>query len=169
MGIGVLKPGQVKGTRWLPHVSHALKCLIKPPKGDPKKDPGQYAVVLKHMDHIASTSQNAEIKGRAKYIAAAMKEIDVLAFSHFLAGLFSILETISIKFQQKDLILPSAVSLLWETYPRVSLLAECAAPGGWQESFEKITKRSDHKVLFRILTLGRCPPSQRKKPMNLQS
>lgn len=108
MGIGVVKPGQVKGTRWLPHVSHALKCLIKPPKGDPKKDPGQYAVVLKHMEHLASTSQNAEIKGRTKYIAAAMKEIDFLAFCHF----FSILETINIKFQQKDLILPSAVSLL---------------------------------------------------------
>ena len=57
-----------------------LKCLIKPPKGDPKKDPGQDAVVLKHMEHLASTFQNAEIKGRVKYIAAAMKEIDFLAF-----------------------------------------------------------------------------------------
>ena len=169
MGIGALKPGQVKGTRWLPHVSRALKCLIKPPKGDPKKDPGQYAVVLQHMEHLASTSQNAEIKGRAKYIAAAMKEIDFLAFCHFLADLFSILETISLKFQQNDLILPSVVSLLREMYTRVSLLAERAAPGGWLESFEKIAKRSDDKVLFQGLMVTRCPPSQRKKPMNLQS
>ena len=121
------------------------------------------------MEHLASTSKNAELKGRAKYIAAAMKETDFLAFCHFLAGLFSVLETISIKFQQNDLILPSAVSPLWETYPRVSLLAECAAPGGWLESFEKITKRSDHKVLFQGLMVTRCPPSQRKKPINLQS
>ena len=49
------------------------------------------------------------------------------------------------------------------------MLAECAAPGGWLESFEKITKRSDYKVLFQGLMVTRCPPSQRKKPMNLQT
>ena len=53
MGIGVFKPVQVKGTRWLPHVSRALKSLIKPPKGDPHDDPGQYAAVLQHMEHLA--------------------------------------------------------------------------------------------------------------------
>ena len=115
----------------------ALKCLIKPPKGDSKKDSGKYAVVLQHIEHLASTSKNAEIKGRAKYIATAIKEIDFLAFCHFLADVFSIVETISLKFQQNDFILPSAVSLLRETYTRVSLLAERAAPGGWLESFEK--------------------------------
>jgi len=52
------------------------------------------------MEHLASTSQNAEIKGRAKYTAAAMKEIDFLAFCHFLADVFSILETISLKFSR---------------------------------------------------------------------
>lgn len=102
------------------------------------------------MEHLASTSQNAEIKGRAKYIAAVMKEIDFLAFCHFLADLFSILETISLKFQQNYLILPSAVCLLRETNTRVSLLAERAAPGGWLESFEKkspkeVTTKSSSK------------------------
>ena len=120
------------------------------------------------MEHPSSISQNAEIVGRAKYVAAAIKEIDFLAFCHFLADFFSILETISLKFQQNDLILPSAVSLLRETYTRVSLLAERAAPGGWLESFEKMAK-SDVKVLFQAITVTNCLPSQRKKPMNLQS
>ena len=75
MGIGVLKPGQVKGTKWLPHVSRALKSLIKPPKGDLHNDPGQYAAVLQHMEHLASTSQKADIKGRAKYVGDAVKDV----------------------------------------------------------------------------------------------
>ena len=128
MGIGVLKAGQVKGARWLTHVNRALRSLIKPPKGDPDNDPGQYAAVLQHMEHLASTSQKAEIKGWTKYVAAAIKDVHFLAFCHFLADLFSILETFSLKFQQNDLILPSAVSLLRETCAKVSVLPK---RGSW--------------------------------------
>ena len=67
MGISALKPGQVKGTRWLPHVSRALKSLIKPAKGDPHNDPGQYTAALHHTEHLASTFQNDDIKGRANH------------------------------------------------------------------------------------------------------
>lgn len=28
-----------------------IKSLIKPPKGDPHNDPGQYAAVLQHIEH----------------------------------------------------------------------------------------------------------------------
>ena len=170
MGIGVLKPGQVKGTRWLPHVSRALKSLIKPPKGDPHNDPGQYAAVLQHMEHLASTSQKADIKGRAKYIAVAMKDIHFLAFCHFLADLFSTLETVSLKFQQNDLILPSAVSLLRETYAKVSILPKRAAPDGWLESFDKVVKNSDDKALFQGVTVVRSSQQKRgKESSDLQS
>ena len=163
MGIGVLKSGQVKGTRWLPHVSRALKFFIKPPKGDPHSDPGQYASVLQHMEHLASTSQKADIKGRAKYIAVAMKDIHFLAFCHFLADLFSTLETVSLKFQQNDLILPSTVSLLRETYAKVSLLPKRAAPGSWLESFDKVVKKSDDKALFLGVTVARSSQQKRGK------
>lgn len=170
MGIGALKPGQVKGTRWLPHVSRALKSLIKPPKGDPQHDPGQYAAVLQHMEHLASASKNPDITGRAKCIAAAMKEIHFLGFCHFLADLFCILETISLKFQQNDLILPTAVSLLRETCASISLLPKRAAPGGWLESFEKAAKKSDEEVIFQGITVTRPNQQQRgKKSNNLQS
>ena len=170
MGINVLKPGQVTGTRWLPHVSRALKSLIKPPKGDHHNDPSQYAAVLQHMEHLASTSQKADIKGRAKYIAAAMKDIHFLAFCHFLVDLFSILETVSLRFQQNDLILPSAVSLLRETYAKVSLLPKRAAPGGWLESFEKLVKKGDDKALFQGVTVARSRQQKRgKESSDLQS
>jgi len=48
-------------------VSRALKVIIKP--GDsktPDDTTGQYALVLYHMDQLSATSNNADIKGRAK-------------------------------------------------------------------------------------------------------
>ena len=164
MGISALKRGQVQGTRWLPHVSRALKSLLKPAKGDPHSDPGQYDAILQHMEHLAS--QNADIKGRAKYVAAAMKEINFVVFCHFLADLFSILETVSLKFQQNDLIVPSAVSVLRETYANVSVFPKRAAPGCWLESLEKVAKKSDDKALFQAVTLTRCLPKQQSRTKN---
>jgi len=149
MGIGVLKTGQVKRTRWLRNVSCALKSLIKPSKGHPHNDPCQYAAVLQHMEHLASTPQKADIKGRAKYIAFSGN---------------------SLKFQQNDLILPSPVSLLRETYAKVSILPKRAAPGGWFESFDKVVKKSDDKVLFQGVTVVRSSQQKRgKESSDLQS
>ena len=154
-GIGVVKPGQVKGTRWLPHGSRALKTHIKPPKGDPHNGPDQYAAVLQHMEHLASTSQKADMKGLAKHIAVVIKDIHFLALCHFLADLFSTLETVGLKFQQNDLILPSAVSLPRETNAKVSILPKHAAPDGWLESFDKVVKKSGDKALFQGVTIAR--------------
>lgn len=61
LGVSVLKPTQVSGTRWLPHISQALKVLITPNSDGS----GQYAAVLCHMDHLHATSKNAD-KGGSK-------------------------------------------------------------------------------------------------------
>lgn len=64
LGINVLKPTQVTGTRWLPHVSRALKVFIKPGESKtPDHTTGQYALVADHMDHLSASSNNANIKG----------------------------------------------------------------------------------------------------------
>ena len=65
LGVSVLRPTQTSGTRWLPHISRALKVMIEPGK----EGSGQYAAVLSHMDHLSAASKNADIKGRAKYVA----------------------------------------------------------------------------------------------------
>ena len=55
LGINVLKPTQVSGTGWLPHISRTLQVLIT----SSKDGSGQYAAVLCHMEHLRSTSKNA--------------------------------------------------------------------------------------------------------------
>ena len=81
--------------------------------------------------------------------------------------MFSTLETARLKFQQNDLILPSTVSLLRETYANVS---KHAAPGGWLESFDKVVKKSYDKALLQGITVVRSSQQKRgKESSDLQS
>ena len=104
LGVDVLKPTQVSGTRWLPHISRALNVLIKP-VGD---DSGQYTALLCNMDHLSVALKNTDIKGRAKFISKKMRSISFTAFCHFLADMFGIISKSSLKMPRNDLILPLA-------------------------------------------------------------
>ena len=64
LGVNVLMPSGVKGTRWLPHVSRALETFLK-----------QFTAVYYHMDHLASSSANADIAGRATKASAFFQDI----------------------------------------------------------------------------------------------
>lgn len=50
--INILKPTQVKGTRWLPHVSRALKVFVSH-KSATESESGPYAAVLMHMEDLS--------------------------------------------------------------------------------------------------------------------
>ena len=58
----ILKPTQVKATRWLPHVSRALKVFVGCTYASASAT-GQYAAVLIHMKDSSVDSKNAAIKG----------------------------------------------------------------------------------------------------------
>ncbi|XP_048854326.1 zinc finger protein 862-like [Brienomyrus brachyistius] len=112
LGVSVNNPGGVKGTRWLPHVSRALDVLLKQEKKEGTlEDSGQYTVVYAHMDHLAASSTNADIAGRAKHIKETMEDGSFLAFCHFLADLFSAISKYSLLLQRNDVILPQGVPL----------------------------------------------------------
>ena len=98
LGLDVLKPRPVKGSRWLPRVSWALKVFTKPQKaGNVTHYSVQYAAVLTHMEHPASA--NTDVKGRAKFIIKATKTVSFVSFCHFLADLFDVLSKLNLKFQ----------------------------------------------------------------------
>lgn len=96
----------------------------------PVKEESQYAAVLQHMEHLASTSPKAEIKGRALNVSRAMKEASFVAFCHFLADMFQILGKLSLHFQRNDLILPSTLSILKETIANIKCLTKRLISGG---------------------------------------
>ena len=133
--INVRKPTRVGGTRWLPHVSRALKVFIK--AGSDNASKGQYAAVACHMDHLSATSRSSDIKGRARFVASRMRDIQFVAFCHFLSDMFAILERLSLMMQRDDVILPSVVSQLAETVTSITCLKTRPAPNGYLEHFLK--------------------------------
>ena len=139
LGVSVLKPTQVSGTRWLPHISRALKVLITPNSDGS----GQYAAVLCHMEHLSATSKNADIKGRAKFVSEKMRSVSFAAFCHFLADMFAIIFKLSLKMQRNDLILPVAVALLHETIANVDALKLRPVPNGHLKRFMNMDRDSE--------------------------
>ncbi|KAL7869684.1 hypothetical protein AOLI_G00136720 [Acnodon oligacanthus] len=71
LGVKVLMPSGVKGTRWLPHVLKALETFLKP---------GQFTAVYYHMDHLAGFSANADIAGRATKVKNSMEDATFVAY-----------------------------------------------------------------------------------------
>ncbi len=132
--INILKPTQVRGTRWLPHVSRALKVFVSDTLAS---ESGQYAAVLMHMEDLSVNSKNADIQGRARHVAAKMKDIHFAAFCHFLADLFSILSRLSLQMQRNEIILPTVVSHLKETLLRVESIAKRPVVDGYLDKFWK--------------------------------
>lgn len=144
LDVNILKPSQVSGTRWLPHVTRALSVFVgRSAKDFSGEEVGQYAAVLFHMEHLSTTSKNADIQGRAKFVAAKMKDVHFTAFCHFLADLFSILSKLSLQMQRNDLILPVSVSLLKETMARVECLKSRPIPNGHLATFLKHFERGN--------------------------
>ena len=91
---------------------------------------GQYSAVLMHMEDLSVNLKNADIQGRARYIADKMKDVHFATFCHFLADLFPILSRLSLQMQRNDIILPTVVSLLKESLVRIESLLSRPVPDG---------------------------------------
>ena len=131
------------------------ESFIKPQKdGNMSRDPAQYAAVLTHMEHIATTSTNSDAKGRAKFIIKAMKTVSFVCFCHFLADLFDVLSKLSVQFQRNELTLPCAVSLLEETVSNITLLCKQPVLGGRHHTFLSNLQTCNGSFMFQGIILS---------------
>ena len=66
LGANIRVANNVKGTSWVPHVQRALEVFLTgiPKAGDVSEDAGQFAATFVHIENLAETSKNADIKGR---------------------------------------------------------------------------------------------------------
>ena len=109
-------------------------------KSATQTESGQYSAVLMHMEDLSVNSKNADIQGRARYIADKMKDVQFAAFCHFLADLFAILSWLSLQMQRNDIILPTVVFLLKESLVRIESLPSRPVPDGHLTQFLQATK-----------------------------
>nr|XP_033502678.1 serine/threonine-protein kinase Nek6 isoform X1 [Epinephelus lanceolatus] len=75
-------------------------------------DAGQNTVVYAHMKHLAASSVNADIAGRAKKVKETIEDGSFLAFCHFLADVFTAVSKYSLLLQRNDVILPQIFEMM---------------------------------------------------------
>lgn len=132
LGCTVRTPSAVKTQRWLPHIYRALSVFLQ---ANPATGQGQYMVVHHHMEHLAATSKNTDIKGRAKNIVQQMENLSFVGFCHFLHDLFSEVSKLSLTLQKNSLILPQAVAAIESCLVTVKGLKEKPLRDGKLQEF----------------------------------
>lgn len=148
--VSVRQPSRVKGTRWSPHFERALAIILKPSE-DNIENPGQYAVIVQHMEHLANSSNNTDIKGRAKNVSGKMQEIEFLAFCHFLLDLLGIIKRLSLTFQSNKTILPMAINMIKSSISEIEALNLQARIDGYlYKFFAMMALQKDHESELRF-------------------
>lgn len=134
LDVHVKTPTSVCGTRWAPHVERALRVLLQT-RDLQDSTPGQYAAVVAHMEHLAVSSKNADVSGRAKYLCKELKDLSFASFCHFMLDIFVQVSRLSLLLQTNELILPQAIAKIAETIETVNAMGEQPLPGGHLDKF----------------------------------
>lgn len=102
MEIKLIRPTNLEGTRWMPHLSKSLENLLK-----------SYVVIVNHFeDTIQGKKGTADVQGRAKNILKHLKSHKLLHYIHFICDVLAILAELSLQFQRDSCTLPDALSAL---------------------------------------------------------
>ena len=89
--ISVLKPVNVMGTRWVSHLSRALKVLLR----------NMRHIVLHFQHTIEARSSSAEMIGRAKFVLRQLQSFKTIMFMHFILDILEECSIISQVFQKE--------------------------------------------------------------------
>lgn len=87
LNMKVLKPANVKGTRWIPHHEQAAKAI--------KQD---WPCLLAHLDSVSVNGQSADAKAKATGFVRLLRSFECVYFLHFFLDLCQILARMSLKF-----------------------------------------------------------------------
>lgn len=121
-GEKIQKPGNLKGTRWVPHLHRALKVFLK-----------DYKVIHSHFQNtVAAATSSADMQGRARKIIKEHKFNTVL-FACFILDVLECLSKLSMLFQKDNVTLTLAKDGLEHT--TLKLTAILARPGPYLQEF----------------------------------
>ncbi|CAH1277182.1 ZNF862 [Branchiostoma lanceolatum] len=98
LGVQVVKPGNINGCRWLPHMSRALEALVR-----------NYKAIMVHFENHANDHNNTEasatMRGRAKVIYRSLSRYKMVKFIHLVVDVLKELREASLLFQKDGLTL----------------------------------------------------------------
>ncbi|GAA6073180.1 zinc finger protein 862 isoform X1 [Tachysurus ichikawai] len=136
LGCAMRTPSAVKTQRWLPHVYRALSVFLA---FDVTTGQGQYTAVHLHMQHLAASSKNTEIRGRAMHISQQMEKLPFVVLCHFLHDLFGEISKLSLILQKNSVILPQAIAAIDSCVCTIKRMKDKPVRNGKLEEFLNYT------------------------------
>nr|XP_054763567.1 zinc finger protein 862-like [Lytechinus pictus] len=98
----LLRPGNVQGTRWLPHIKAALRALME-----------SFEAISAHMENmVEQRAGSAEMQGRARKSLRILKDHRIVRFSCFIMDVLDILSRLSLRLQEVVLTVAGGVNAL---------------------------------------------------------
>lgn len=142
MGEKIQKPGNLKGTRWVPHLHRALKVFLK-----------DYTIIHSHFQNtVAAATSSADMQGRARKIIKEQEKFNTVLFACFILDVLECLSKLSMLFQKDNVTLTLAKDGLEHT--TLKLTAMLARPGPYLQNtgdkniFQEIElKRGDQDLI----------------------
>lgn len=86
----IIKPTQLHGMHWLPHIPKASSTLVS-----------GYTVIVIHFQYVGEAGPKdvtVEVKGRACFLSQKLTDFDVLCFLFFLQDVLKIVSSLSLAF-----------------------------------------------------------------------
>ncbi|XP_014669372.1 PREDICTED: uncharacterized protein LOC106810507 [Priapulus caudatus] len=140
----MMKPANLDGTRWMPHLSRSLAILLKPET---------YSVFVTHFENIVESRQgSADVQGRAKNILKHLKCEKLMHYMHFLQDVLEILSDLSLQFQRDTCSIPDVLDAVETACLRLVALQQ--RPGRHLQGFLDAIG-GEHT--FQGVELTRCP------------
>lgn len=141
----MIKPVNLQGTRWMPHLSGCLDVLLR-----------QYNVFITHFENtVEGKIGTVDVQSRAKLILKHLKEYDLLFYMHFLKDVLAVLSELSLQFQKDGCSLPDASEALETTC--LQLVALQQRPGKSLNKFLEGVAHENDEYKFRDVKLK--PPT----------
>ena len=84
-----------------------MAVMLRPAKDDA---PGRYATLLQHMEHLASSSANADIIGTWKHVARLMLRVDFVVMCHFIHKVFTVISKLALTLQNRNTTLTTTLN-----------------------------------------------------------
>ncbi|CAH1264085.1 ZNF862 [Branchiostoma lanceolatum] len=126
LGVQVVKPGNINGCRWLPHMSRALEALVR-----------NYKAIMVHFENHANDHNNTEasatMRGRAKVIYRSLSRYKMVKFIHLMVDVLKELREASLLFQKDGLTLQDVSDGLSQV--TLAMMAMQTTPGPSLQGF----------------------------------
>jgi hypothetical protein len=114
----MVKPANLSGTRWMPHLSKCLDILLT-----------KYTTFVTHFENtLEGRIGTADVQARARLILNHLKDFTLLRYMHFLTDILNILSDLSLQFQKDSCGIPDATSALETACLRLTALQQRAGP-----------------------------------------